>query len=153
VITAIGTLSRAIDRYRNAFGADRGLTGTEVVALIHLFQEHTASAGEIAARTGLTPGAVTALLDRLERRGYLTRIRPPANRRTLRIELTGPGWALRGAAFDPIDSLLRATTPLALDLEGIADSLNQTAHLIETARQSTTQSTDDLTARPTSSPT
>lgn len=153
LITAIGTLSRTIDRYRNAFGADRGLSGTEVVALIHLFQEQTATAGELAARTGLTRGAVTALLDRLERRGYLTRVRPPANRRTLRIELTAQGWALRSAAFDPIESLLRATTPDALDLEAVANGLDQTAHLIESAHQATTRSTDANTARSTSSTT
>src|SRR3954468_10886451 len=109
VIAGIAAVSAALDRYRHAFGADHDLSGTEVVALVHLFQEHTATAGELAARTGLTPGAVTALLDRLERRGYLTRVPPPDNRRTLRIALTPAGWALRREAFGPVESLLRTT--------------------------------------------
>ena len=136
VIAGIGALSRALDRYRHAFGADHDLNGTEVVALVHLFQEHTATAGQLAARTGLTPGAVTALLDRLERRGYLTRTRPRTNRRTLHIELTPAGWALRDAAFDPVESLLRtaADQPEPLDLERMAYGLIQTTHLLETSR-------------------
>jgi DNA-binding MarR family transcriptional regulator len=136
VIAGLGAISAALDRYRHAFGADHGLSGTEVVALVHLFQEHTATAGELAARTGLTPGAMTALLDRLERRGYLTRVRPPDNRRTLRIELTRGGWALRRAAFDPVESLLRTTAsqPDAPNLKHLAYGLEQTAGVIEAAR-------------------
>jgi DNA-binding MarR family transcriptional regulator len=135
VIAGIAAISAALDRYRHAFGAAHDLSGTEVVALVHLFQEHTATAGQLATRTGLTPGAVTALLDRLEHRGYLTRVRPPTNRRTLRIELTQAGWALRHAAFDPVESLLRVTTsqPGGPNLEHMADGLEQAARLIEAA--------------------
>ena len=135
VIEGIAAISRALDRYRHAFGADHGLSGTEVVALVHLFQEQTATAGQLAERTGLTPGAVTALLDRLERRGYLTRVRPPTNRRTLRIELTPSGWALRRAAFDPVESLLRtvASSPDAPTLEHMAYGLEHTARVIDAA--------------------
>src|SRR3954454_15703725 len=135
VIAGIAAVSAALDRYRHAFGADHDLSGTEAVALVRLFQEHTATAGQLAARTGLTPGAVTALLDRLEQRGYLTRVRPPTNRRTLRIELTQAGWALRHAAFDPVESLLRVTTSQSggPNLEHMADGLEQAARLIEAA--------------------
>lgn len=42
-------------------------------------------------------GAVTALLDRLTRRGYLERVRNPDDRRSVRIELTADGFAVVGA--------------------------------------------------------
>jgi DNA-binding MarR family transcriptional regulator len=46
------------------------------------------TAGALAEESGLTTGAVTALVDRLERAGYLHRIRDTADRRKVFIELT-----------------------------------------------------------------
>lgn len=46
------------------------------------------TAGELAAEAHLTTGAVTAVLDRLERAGYARRVPDPADRRRVRIELT-----------------------------------------------------------------
>jgi DNA-binding MarR family transcriptional regulator len=54
------------------------------------------TAGEIARQTGLTSGAVTALLDRLERAGYVRRLRDSADRRRILVELTEQ--ARQGAA-------------------------------------------------------
>lgn len=42
----------------------------------------------MAAATGLTPAAVTALIDRLEARGYVTRARSLEDRRKVVIEAT-----------------------------------------------------------------
>lgn len=39
------------------------------------------TAGELAQRVGLTTGSVTSLVDRLEKRGYVTRERHPRDRR------------------------------------------------------------------------
>ena len=39
------------------------------------------TAGRLAAESGLTTGAVTALVDRMERAGYLRRVRDTADRR------------------------------------------------------------------------
>ncbi|HVW93370.1 MAG TPA: MarR family transcriptional regulator, partial [Devosia sp.] len=46
------------------------------------------TAGRLAAESGLTTGAVTALVDRLERLGYLTRTRDTEDRRKVWIEVT-----------------------------------------------------------------
>lgn len=44
------------------------------------------SAGEIARHAGLAPASVTDLLDRLERRGFIRRVRDPADRRRVLAE-------------------------------------------------------------------
>jgi DNA-binding Lrp family transcriptional regulator len=44
------------------------------------------TAGELAQRTGLSPGAVTGLVDRLESAGHVRRTRDPADRRRVVIE-------------------------------------------------------------------
>jgi DNA-binding MarR family transcriptional regulator len=46
------------------------------------------TAGRLAAESGLTTGAVTALVDRMERAGYLVRTRDTADRRKVWIEVT-----------------------------------------------------------------
>ncbi len=46
------------------------------------------SAGELAVEAGLTAGAVTGVIDRLERAGYARRIPDPADRRRVTVEVT-----------------------------------------------------------------
>jgi DNA-binding MarR family transcriptional regulator len=46
------------------------------------------SAGELARQSGLTTGAVTAVIDRLERLEYVRRVADPADRRRVLVELT-----------------------------------------------------------------
>lgn len=46
------------------------------------------TAGRLAAESGLATGSVTALVDRLERAGYLTRTRDTEDRRKVWIEVT-----------------------------------------------------------------
>jgi DNA-binding MarR family transcriptional regulator len=45
-------------------------------------------AGELAIQAGLTPGAVTGVIDRLEKAGYARRVSDPADRRRVRLHVT-----------------------------------------------------------------
>ncbi|MGV1954994.1 MULTISPECIES: MarR family winged helix-turn-helix transcriptional regulator [unclassified Agrobacterium] len=54
---------------------------TDLECLDILQMQGQASAGELARSTGLTTGAVTALLDRLEKAGFIRRLPDPADRR------------------------------------------------------------------------
>jgi DNA-binding MarR family transcriptional regulator len=46
------------------------------------------SAGELGAATGLSAGAITTLVDRLERDGFVRRVDDPDDRRRVLVELT-----------------------------------------------------------------
>lgn len=46
------------------------------------------SAGQLAREAGLTSGAVTAVLDRLEEKGYVRRVPDPGDRRRVLVEVT-----------------------------------------------------------------
>src|SRR5947207_3480534 len=62
--------------------ADRlGLHVSDLRCLNVLMEAGSAPAGEIGERTGLTTGAVTRMVDRLERAGYVRRQPDPADRR------------------------------------------------------------------------
>ena len=77
----------ATQAYDEAVGARLGLNMAERHC-IGLLYGGPQSAGAIARVTGLTPAAVTALIDRLEARGLLTRTRSLEDRRKVVIEAT-----------------------------------------------------------------
>ncbi|MFG2879482.1 MarR family winged helix-turn-helix transcriptional regulator [Streptomyces sp. NPDC048337] len=71
-----------------------GLQASEWYALSRITLADGLTSGELAARTGLTTGATTRLIDRLERAGYVRRVADPADRRKVVVEAV-PG-ALAG---------------------------------------------------------
>ena len=77
----------ATQAYDEAVGVRLGLNMAERHC-IGLLYGGPQSAGAIATATGLTPAAVTALIDRLEARGLLTRTRSLEDRRKVVIEAT-----------------------------------------------------------------
>jgi DNA-binding MarR family transcriptional regulator len=86
----------AYDRFEDAAAAYFGVNRTAMRCMDVLERAGQLGAGEIARQTGLTSGAVTALLDRLERAGYVRRLPDPADRRRILVRLTE--LALQGAA-------------------------------------------------------
>jgi len=77
----------ATQAYDEAVGARLGLNMAERHC-IGLLYGGPQSAGAVAVATGLTPAAVTALIDRLEARGLVTRTRSLEDRRKVVIEAT-----------------------------------------------------------------
>ncbi len=62
--------------------ADRiGLNTTDYLCLQVLLRQGPQSAGELAQQVGLSTGAITGLIDRLERAGYAVREKDPDDRR------------------------------------------------------------------------
>ncbi|MFG3440821.1 MarR family winged helix-turn-helix transcriptional regulator [Nonomuraea sp. NPDC047897] len=66
-----------------------GLNATDYYALNLLDLAGPLTSGELAARTGLTTGATTRLIDRLEKGGHVRRVPDPADRRKVIVEATG----------------------------------------------------------------
>jgi DNA-binding MarR family transcriptional regulator len=68
------------------------------------------SAGELARASGLTSGAITGVIDRLERLGYARRIPDPDDRRRVLIEATPKAreaaWELFGALSELVEPML-----------------------------------------------
>ena len=66
----------------SAVVADRiGINATDLTWLALLPADREVTAGELAELSGLTTGAVTGLIDRLERAGFVERRRDPEDRR------------------------------------------------------------------------
>ncbi|MGH9202488.1 MAG: MarR family winged helix-turn-helix transcriptional regulator [Vicinamibacterales bacterium] len=62
------------------------LNSTDLECLDLLYLAGATTAGRLAQHTGLTTGATTAVIDRLERAGLVRRHRDPEDRRCVRVE-------------------------------------------------------------------
>ncbi|QMU78149.1 MarR family transcriptional regulator [Streptacidiphilus sp. PB12-B1b] len=83
--------------------ADRlGLNRTDLRCLELLFSPTPLSPGELATAAGLTTGGVTTAIDRLERSGFVTRVRATEDRRRVTVHPTDKGYAMVDEIFAPI---------------------------------------------------
>jgi DNA-binding MarR family transcriptional regulator len=71
--------------------ADLGLTAAEINVLANLADGRPRTVSQLGAAVGSRPTTLTSVLDRLERRGHITRGTRAGDRRSVLIELTGPG--------------------------------------------------------------
>jgi len=89
--------------------ADRiGLATNDVECLEILGDEGPLTVGRLAEWTGLSTGAATRMIDRLEQAGYVRRVADPADRRRVLVEPVAERMASLGALHDPIERALRA---------------------------------------------
>ena len=70
-----------LTQFRNAMSEWAGLNVTDMECLRHLFNKGIATPTELSRHTGLTSGATTAMLDRLEKAGLIERRPNPDDRR------------------------------------------------------------------------
>lgn len=88
LIAEIRRSQTATARFDRAVGDAVGLNPTDMECLEFLSQLGPLAAGRLAELTGLSSGAMTAALDRLEHAGYARRVRDASDRRRVLVELT-----------------------------------------------------------------
>ena len=77
--------------FQDAVARVGGLNGTDLQIVGVLMSQGSATPGELAERTGLSSGgAITAVIDRLEKAGYVTRARDEADRRRVIVSAVFP---------------------------------------------------------------
>lgn len=127
----VAGLTRALVRAGAAIGArmanDSGLHATDARALRALDEIHgeLPTLGHLAARLDLSPGAVTALVDRLEDAGMVQRIRDTADRRRVLLQITPAARNLAAASLAPIGESIQSVASELTDADStiVADYL------------------------------
>jgi DNA-binding MarR family transcriptional regulator len=74
--------------------ADIGLTGAQLPVLHWICQAPDPTAATLCRSTGTDTGSMTRMLDRLEEKGFVRRVRNANDRRLVNVELTAAGRAL-----------------------------------------------------------
>ena len=81
VLAAVRDYGVQLTLFRNAVSQWAGINTTDMECLKFLFLQGRSTPTELARHTGLTSGATTAMLDRLERAGLIERRPNPNDRR------------------------------------------------------------------------
>ena len=94
--------------YDEALAARLGMNATDLRCLELVAGEPGLAPGRLAELAGLTSGAITGVLDRLERQGYVTRRPDPADRRRIAVQPVKRRLAGLSAAVAPLDAAIDA---------------------------------------------
>lgn len=93
VITAVRRVIRAVDLHSRTLVESHGLTGPQALILKALMPGGL-SAGQLASRISLSQGTVTDILNRLEQRDLICRVRDEHDRRRVLVDVTAAGREL-----------------------------------------------------------
>lgn len=136
-LAAVRDYGGQLTQFRNAVSAWAGLNVTDMECLRLLFVKGTASPSELATHTGLTSGATTAMLDRLEKAGLIERQPNPNDRRGFLIAPQKSSSEKMASWFESArkaqDALLSSYS--ASELEIIADAFERFTKLWEEERE------------------
>ena len=110
---AVRAYQTAVDNFYQAMADHIGLNRTDARCADLIDQAGGMTAGELARAAGLTTGAVTAVVDRLEKAGIAQRVPDPSDRRRVRIEATPKLWEDSEPLLGP---LLAESQPIVDDL-------------------------------------
>jgi len=101
----------ATDALDQAVAERFGLNRTDARALDVLDQhDGPITAGELAQAMHLTTGAITSVIDRLEKAGWAKRVRDPEDRRRVLVEVTAKVARMGDAIYGTLDDVI-ATFP------------------------------------------
>lgn len=102
-------------RYSAALARRMGFGISEVAALEHLHSEGELTPKQLGERLYMSSGAVTALVDRLERSGHLERVPNPRDRRSSLLRPTPWG----------IEEVVGQILPLATEVHELSEGLSE----------------------------
>jgi DNA-binding MarR family transcriptional regulator len=125
--------SLADARQRGALARLLRLTDSDVLAIQHLAWAGSLTPSQLGAQLRLTSGGTTALVQRLERRSFVTRESHPGDKRSTLVRLTPQAEREAGELYAPFVRDLDAAAE-ALDddaRETVAGFLDQVAALAE----------------------
>jgi DNA-binding MarR family transcriptional regulator len=90
------------DAFDNLAAQLLGVNETDLQCLNIVENAGGITAGKLAALAGLTTGAVTGVIDRLEHRGFARRVPDPDDRRRVRVEVTRAFYARADKVWGPV---------------------------------------------------
>lgn len=88
--------------FHHKAAAKNGLGITDSKTISTLMQEGPMTAGEIANRLNLTTGAVTSVIDRIEKAGFANRIADPKDRRKVVVKVNAKNLENMGKIYESI---------------------------------------------------
>jgi DNA-binding MarR family transcriptional regulator len=101
VMQSLRRIFKAIQDYSHEVSEKFGITGPQLWALKTISQNESLSLSDLGKRMYLHPSTITGVIDRLEKKGYVTRNRDQVDRRVIYVQLTAEGKRLAKRAPNP----------------------------------------------------
>lgn len=128
---ALMQLNAALHTFSSAISADTKLTLSEIIANEHLRLDGPLTPKELSHRVQMGSGATTAMIDRLEKRGFVERVKHPTDRRSVLIRqvdqdesIAERPMALQDAVYARLGELTEGEKKAVLGfLKGVADDV------------------------------
>lgn len=132
VISALRGITRALDLHYKRLLREYGLSGPQIIVLKTIQALGKRPISEVAREVHLSHATVTAIIDRLEQKGLLTRSQNELDRREIHITLTEEGIATVGRSPALLhEKFISDFTGLDLwEQNQILASLQRVAHMI-----------------------
>lgn len=103
LFVSIRKIIRAIDIRSRKLSKEAGITGPQLIILQELARIKGISAKDLSININLSQATVTNILDRLENKNFITRIRSESDRRRVALFLTDDGKTALMNAPQPIE--------------------------------------------------
>ena len=130
---ALAGIDTAHRRIRHRLGRDMGLSPTELTALFVIGSTPDCTPKQLGAELDLSTGAITALVDRLEKAGQVQRLAHPTDRRSQLLAFTPQGSktleTIGGLYNSALEDVVR-NSPCVFD-GGVIDCLHHAATAID----------------------
>lgn len=102
VLLSIRQIIRAIDLHSKKLNKDVGLTGPQLILMRAIEDLGEVTIRALSKHTNMSQATATTILDRLERNGYVQRIRSIEDKRKVHPHITTAGKALLDKAPQPL---------------------------------------------------
>lgn len=98
----LGILPSQDGAFENLAAEGLGINRTDLDCLNAIENAGGLTAGQLSREVGITTGAVTGAIDRLERAGFARRVDDPEDRRRVKIEVTAEFYARAAEIWGPL---------------------------------------------------
>jgi DNA-binding MarR family transcriptional regulator len=98
VLVAIRQIMRAIELYSKKMSRDFGLTSPQLMLMRTIQSDDNVTIGQLSEKTSMSQATATIILDRLENRGRVVRIRDQQDKRKVHAQLTDSGQKMLAQA-------------------------------------------------------
>lgn len=133
IVGSIRKLVRAVYLDSQKMSRQFGLTGQQSVVLRLLLNNGSMSSADLSRLMYVTPSNMTGIIDRLEKKGLIERMRKEGDRRVTLILLTDTGKGLSKELPDPFEKkFINQLADLEFDhVQLLAMAMNQILNLID----------------------
>jgi DNA-binding MarR family transcriptional regulator len=101
IMQSLRRIFKAIQDYSHEVSKHYGITGPQLWVIKTISLNGKLSLGNLGKRMYLQPSTITGLIDVLEQKGYLSRVRDREDRRVVKVQLTPRGQQLAKKTPNP----------------------------------------------------